>query len=132
MSKAKRKFEHIYFESKKPGRDSVTRAVKDIGQKGCKSPREVGAVAVAQLIDYLDGKTYNKQGKVIKFTKKLWTLRTRILRILGRKYGGLRIVNKVDKLRKLYDEGKISRKELIKELKKLVKKHKIPITKYRI
>jgi len=132
MSKTKRKFEHIYFESKKPGRDSVTRAVKDIGKKGCKSSREVGAVAVAQLIDYLDGKTYNKQGKVIRFTKRLWIPRTRILRILGRKYGGIRIVNKVDKLRKLYDEGKISRKELIKELKKLAKKHKIPITKYRI
>jgi len=132
MPKTKRKFEHIYFESKKPGRDSVTRAVKDIGQKGCKSPREVGAVAVAQLIDYLDGKTYNKQGKVIKFTKRLWTLRTRILRILGRKYGGIRIVNKIDKLRKLYDEGKISRKELIKELKELVKKHKLPVTKFKI
>jgi len=89
---SRRYYQHIYFESKRPGRDSVTAAVFDIGRPGVSSSREVKLLAFAQLVDYADGKTVDHYGRVRKFTGKLWAGRSLVLRRLADEYGGKRAI----------------------------------------
>jgi len=71
--------EHIYFESKKPGRDSVFGAVEDAGKKGVDSKKELFLIAGAQLADLADAKTKDHAGKTKKWTHKTWGGRSYIL-----------------------------------------------------
>jgi len=122
-------FEHIYFESKIPGRDSVYMAVSDIGRPGVKSSKEVGAIAIAQLIDWLDGKTVNHYGEVVRFNEKLWAGRTKILYLLAKRYGGKRIVNAVVKIKKMVEKGKLSKEKAKMLALQLAKKYKLPLVR---
>jgi len=137
VSKSKKKtkrtskvyYEHIYFESKRPGRDSVYMAVRDIGKPGVRSSKEVGALAVAQFIDWLDGKTVNHYGEVVRFNERLWAGRTRILYLLAQKYGGKRIVNSIVRLKKMVEKGKLSKEKAKLLALKLAKKYKLPLVR---
>ena len=91
-------YPHIYFESKKPGRDSVFMAVPDISRPGVNTPLEVKLLAVAQLADVADSKTKTHSAKTIPFSSKLWRRRLSVLFKLGRRYGGLGYVAKAAKL----------------------------------
>jgi len=71
--------EHIYFESKKPGRDSVFGAVEDVGRKGVDTKEELFMIAGAQLADLGDLKTKDHSGKSKKWSHKLWGGRSYIL-----------------------------------------------------
>jgi len=127
-----RKFANIYFEKKGRRKTSVTSAVVDIGARGVRTAKEVGAVALAQLIDYLDGYTYDHYGDKVKFTNKKWAGRSKILYILASKYGGKRFVDLVQKIKKQYDKGKISKSEVLKTVKEIARKYKLPLVKFNI
>ncbi len=79
-------FPHIYFEAAVPKtRDSVTRAVHELDKKtGVTSFEEYKRVALAQLLDYIDGWTVDHRGDVVPFTVKKWQGRTLILIRLGK------------------------------------------------
>lgn len=124
------RFTHIYF-SKKGGK-SVYKAVKDIGKRGVRTSKEVGAIAIAQFLDWLDGWTYNKEGKRIKFSDRTWAGRLKILRILARRYGGIRIVNFIQKLKKAVENKMISKKKAREIVIKLAKTKGLPITRFRL
>jgi len=101
-----RKGKNIYF-----GRNSVFRAVKDIGKPGVRSAKEVRALAVAQFLDWLDGKTKNRQGKTVRFTGRIWAGRMKVLHILASKYGGKRALQQIEKLKRAVENGQLSKKE---------------------
>jgi hypothetical protein len=54
------------------------------------------------------------------------------LYILASKYGGKRFVDLVQKLKKQYDKGKISKSEVVKTVKEIARKYKLPIVKFNI
>ncbi len=66
---------HIYF-----GKDSVFKAVKDIGKPGVNTRKEFVELCMAQLADLADLKTKTKNGRTVRWTKQLWARRTFILR----------------------------------------------------
>jgi hypothetical protein len=127
-----KKFNNIYFEKKGRGKNSVTSAVVDIGSRGVRTAKEVGAIALAQLIDYLDRYTYDHYGNKVRFTNRKWAGRTKILYILANKYGGKKFVDLAQKLKKQYDKGKISKSEVVKTVKEIARKYKLPIVKFNI
>ena len=101
MARRKRRsYPHIYFESKKPGRDSVYMAVPDIGKPGVRSSREVKLLAYAQLADLLDGYTRDHHGRRKRFTAKTWAGRLLVLRRLAERYGGKRAVELIQEYRR--------------------------------
>ncbi len=114
-------FPHIYFESKAPGRDSVFVAVDDIGVPGMRTKKELVATAISLALDYLDGKTKDHRGRVIRFTKKKWAGRLGILRMHAKRLGGSLILRRIDALRRAYDEGRISKTEFVNELKRIAR-----------
>ncbi len=72
-------FPHIYFE------DSVTQAVHEKDSiPGVSSFEEYKRVALAQLLDYVDGWTVNHKGDVVPFTARKWQGRTLVLIRLGK------------------------------------------------
>ena len=79
-------FPHIYFEAARPRtRDSVTQAVHELDKKpGVTSFEEYKRVALAQLLDYVDGWTVNHRNDVVPFTVKKWQGRTLVLIKLGK------------------------------------------------
>ncbi|GEM_PF-4973621 len=130
MTKRKRRwFKNIYFETKTKKRDSVFAAVRDIGRKGVNNAKEVGALAFAQLLDYLDKKTANHYGEKIRFTDTLWRKRTRVLYFLSNKFGGKSYVKLAQKLKQSYDSGKITANEIINKIKNIVRADKLPLIK---
>lgn len=80
-------FPHIYFEAARPRtRDSVTQAVGERDRRpGVTSFEEYKRVALAQLLDYIDGWTVNHRGDIVPFTVKKWQGRTLVLIRLGKK-----------------------------------------------
>ena len=90
----RRYFPHIYFESKKPGKDSVYEAVPDIGKPGVNSPREVKLLVAATLADLADGKTVDHRGRTTRFTRKKLQGRFLVLQRLAKKVGGKEAVEK--------------------------------------
>ncbi len=67
------------------GRDSVTRAVHELDKKtGVTSFEEYKRIALAQLLDYIDGWTVNHRGGIVPFTVKKWKGRTLVLIKLGK------------------------------------------------
>lgn len=131
--KRKRFYKHIYFEAKIPRtRDSVTQAVKDVGRPGVRSSKEVEALAIAQFLDWLDGKTVDHHGKVVRFTGRIWAGRTKILYLLAKKYGGKRIVKQIVKLRRMVKAGKLSKTKARELALKLARKYKLPLIRTRI
>ncbi len=80
-------YPHVYFEAAVPRtRDSVTRAVHETDKRpGVTSFEEYKRVALAQLLDYIDGWTVDHHGDVIPFTIKRWRGRTLVLIRLGKK-----------------------------------------------
>jgi len=102
----KKRYPHIYFESKKRGRDSVLAAVPDIGRPGVRSSKEVKLLAFAQLADYADGKTVDHSGRVRRFTSRLWSGRMLVLRRLAKRYGGVRAVKIATEYRRFLDEAR--------------------------
>ncbi len=128
-----RRKKNVYFERKTPGRDSLLIAVKDIGRVGVNSPKEVGALAMAQLLDWLDGWTVDKKtGKKVKFTGKKWAGRTKVLRILASKYGGKAYVSLAQKLKKAVELGMLSKSAVRIIVKKIVKIYRLPVTRFKI
>ena len=126
-------FPHIYFEAKRPRtRDSVYGAVKDIGKPGVRTSKEVGALAIAQLLDFLDGYTKDHRGRRIRFTPKLFAARAGIIRFLANRYGGKRHYQFMMKVYKGLRAGKITKKEARKLALQYAKKHKLPLTKIKI
>lgn len=98
-------FPHIYFEAAKPRtRDSATRAVHEKDHvPGVTSLEEYKRVALAQLLDYIDGWTVNHRNDVVPFTVRKWQGRTLVLIRLGkqrwpRKYQ--RIIDTINKYRR--------------------------------
>ncbi len=87
-------FPHIYFESKKPGKDSVYEAVPDIGRPGVRTSKEVKLLVAATLADLADGKTVDHRGRVKRFTSKTLRGRFLVLAKLSKKYGGKSAVEK--------------------------------------
>ena len=79
-------FPHIYFEAAKPRtRDSATQAVHELDKRpGVSSFEEYKRVALAQLLDYIDGWTVNHRYDVVPFTLKKWQGRTLVLIRLGK------------------------------------------------
>ena len=80
-------YPHIYFEAARPRtRDSVTQAVHETDRRaGVTSFEEYKRVALAQLLDYIDGWTVNHRGDIVPFTLKKWQGRTLVLRRLGKR-----------------------------------------------
>jgi len=109
---------NVYF-----GPRSILKAVKDVGKPGVHSAREVKALAVAQLLDWLDGKTVSKRtGKVVRFTNRLWAGRLHVLYILASKYGGKRAVREIEKIKKMVEEREITKSEARRLALQLAKK----------
>ncbi len=79
-------FPHIYFEAAVPRtRDSVTRAVGELDKTpGVTSFEEYKRVALAQLLDYIDGWTVNHKGEIVPFTYRKWSGRRLVLIKLGK------------------------------------------------
>ena len=79
-------YPHIYFEAARPRtRDSVTQAVSETDRRpGVTSFEEYKRVALAQLLDYIDGWTVNHRNDVVPFTLKKWQGRTLVLIRLGK------------------------------------------------
>jgi len=129
----RRRYPHIYFESKKPRtRDSVTLAVRDIGKEGVNNAKEVCALAIAQFLDWPDGYTYDHSGKRKKFTGKLWASRTLILKRLARKYGGMGCVNFVVRLRRMVVAKKLTKTQARKIAIDYAKKKGLPLLRTKI
>ncbi len=129
----KKRYKHIYFESKEPGRDSVFAAVKDIGKKGVNTRKEFIELCMAQLADLADLKTKNKQGRTIPFTKQLWVRRTFILRRLNKMKGFrlARLVDYIDRVGRAYLDKKIGPAQLGEALDKIAKKYGVSIKEAR-
>ena len=96
---------NVYF-----GPRSLTKAVKDVGRPGVHTAKEVCALAVAQLLDFIDGYTVDaRTGRRKRFTWKTWLGRTKILYILAAKYGGKACVRQVHAIARALHQGKISK-----------------------
>ena len=110
-------YPHIYFESKRKGRDSVFQAVKDTGSPGVRSAQEVKMLVAALLADLADLKTRDHRGRVKRFTPGTWTGRMRVLSRLAKRYGGMRYVKA---LKGVYGEiaraSPRKRREIIREI----------------
>jgi len=131
--KKRKYYPHIYFESKVPKtRDSVTKAVKDIGKPKVSSAKEVGALAVAQLIDWLDGYTYNHYRERIKFSGKIWAGRMLILNRLANKYGGKKYIAFIKKIKYLVSNKKLDKKTAKQIVLNYANKHNLPLLKSKI
>jgi hypothetical protein len=85
---ARRYFPHIYFESKKPGKDSVYEAVDDIGRPGVNSPREVKLLVAATVADLADGYTVDHYGRRVRYTRQKLLGRFLVLQRLAKRHGG--------------------------------------------
>jgi len=110
--KSKKRFlPHIYFESKRPGRDSVLAAVRDIGRPGVNTAKEVKLLAFAQLADYADGKTVDHHGRTVRFTDRKWAGRTMVLKRLAAKYGGKKAVETIQKYKEKLKKAKSKREK---------------------
>ena len=95
MARRKRRyFKHIYFESKKPGKDSVFEAVPDLGRPGVHNAKEVKLLVGALLADLAGGYTVDHSGRRVRFTKKKLQGRFLVLQRLAKKYGGKEAVEK--------------------------------------
>jgi len=96
---------------------------KAIKAKSAKNPKVIGALAVVQFLDYLTGYTRDKNGKRIKFTERKWVGRLKILYRLAFRYGGIRHVRFISKLKQKLDAGKISKTKAKQEALKYARKH---------
>ncbi len=133
MVRRRKKYRHIYFESKKPGRDSVFQAVKDVGRKGLNTRKEFVRLCMSQLADLADLKTKNKQGQVIPFTLQLWSQRCFILRQLNKRKGFRlgRLVDYIDRVGRAYLAKKIGPVQLAEALDKIAKKYGVSVKEAR-
>jgi len=77
-----KRYKNIYFEPKGGGRESAFGAVKDIGRRGVDSWRELKLIAAAQLADLADMKTMDHNGRLRRFTPRVWVGRSKILWLL--------------------------------------------------
>ena len=121
----KKRYKHIYFESKTPGRDSVFQAVRDIGKKGVNTRKEFIRLCLAQLSDLADYKTKDHNGNTISFTKQLWVRRTFVLRRLNKtkKFRLKKLVDYIDRVGRAYLDKKITAVELAEAIDKIAKKY---------
>ena len=113
------RYPHIYFEALGGGRDSATRAVHELDhRRGVTSFEEYKRVALAQLLDYLDGWTVDHDGEVVRFSMPLWRGRVLVLRRLGKQRWPKRyqrvidLVNhyrkRISNTRRLHDREKLA------------------------
>jgi len=96
---------------------------KVIKAKSAKNSKVIGALAIVQFLDYLDGVTRDKNGRKIKFTDRKWVGRLKILYRLASRYGGLKHVRFISKLKQKLDAGKISKKKARQEALRYAKKN---------